>query len=54
MVIGQSGSFQTNGCNQNGVNAAALCNPSDVAVDGVENVYVADTNNSRVLGYDAP
>jgi sugar lactone lactonase YvrE len=54
LVIGQGGSFQTNGCNQNGVNAAALCNPSDVAIDGVENVYGADTSNSRVLGYDAP
>ena len=31
-----------------------LCGPRDVAVDGAGNVYIADTNNNRVLEYDTP
>jgi sugar lactone lactonase YvrE len=31
-----------------------LCTPSGVAVDGANNVYVADLNNNRVLEYNNP
>ena len=31
----------------------SLCGPTGVALDAAGNVYVADTDNSRVLEYDA-
>lgn len=47
-----------NGSLQNAANAVAsassLFYPEGVAVDSFGNVYVADTSNSRVLGYDDP
>ena len=36
------------------LDATALCDPSGVAVDSSYNVYVADTNNNRVLEYNDP
>ncbi len=36
------------------LDATALCNPSGVAVDSSYNVYVADTNDNRVLEYNDP
>jgi sugar lactone lactonase YvrE len=53
-VFGQGGSFITNTCNSGGVSATSLCAPNGVAVDGSGNLYVADTNNNRVLEYDTP
>ena len=53
-VLGQNGSFATSACNQPAISAQSLCNPTDVAVDATNNVYVADTSNSRTLGYDLP
>ena len=55
LVFGQASPF-TGECN-NGIRtptADTLCGPRDVAVDGAGNVYVADTNNNRVLEYDTP
>src|SRR5207247_10009298 len=34
--------------------ADSLCFPQGVAVDGVGNLYVADTDDNRVLKYDTP
>ena len=34
--------------------ATGLCWPTDVAVDGSGNLYIADESNSRVLEYDDP
>jgi sugar lactone lactonase YvrE len=53
-VFGQGGSFTTHNCNLGGVSATSLCFPEGVAVDATGNLYVADTNNSRVLEYDMP
>ncbi|KKL95064.1 hypothetical protein LCGC14_1858370 [marine sediment metagenome] len=54
LVLGQGGSFTSRTCNLGGVSASSLCNPWDVAVDGADNLYVADQGNSRVLEYDSP
>ena len=61
LVIGQSDLLSA-GCNQNRTDAAGnplaaadtLCLPQGVAVDPSGNLYVADSNNFRVLGYSAP
>jgi len=55
LVIGQP-DFASNACNQGATNpaAASLCFPTGVAVDGLGNLYVSDTDNSRVLGYGTP
>ena len=34
--------------------AEGLCFPEGVAVDGSGHLYVADTDNNRVLEYDTP
>jgi hypothetical protein len=56
-VFGQGGSFTTGDCNfdTGGVSASAkdLCDPTGVAVDGGDNLYVADSGNSRVLEYNS-
>ena len=49
-VYGQSG-FTQNGCNSSGVNENSLCYPTDVAVNGAGEVWIADYNNHRVLGF---
>jgi sugar lactone lactonase YvrE len=53
-VLGQGGSFTTNGPNQGGLSANTLWTPYGVAVDAANNLYVADSNNNRVLEYDTP
>jgi hypothetical protein len=54
-VFGQGGSFTTFNCNQSGpASAGTLCDPLGVAVDGDGNVYVADSDNARVLVYLDP
>jgi len=54
LVFGQLGSFTTGQCNQGGIGAGSLCSPTGVVVDSTGNLYVADTGNSRVLGYTNP
>ena len=58
VVFGQGGSFFGNECNLGPSNtpptAATLCAPNHVAVDASNNLYVADTNNNRVLKYNSP
>ncbi|HEX8703602.1 MAG TPA: PKD domain-containing protein [Myxococcaceae bacterium] len=38
-------------CNNGGAGPAALCNPWGVALDAAGNLYVADADNDRVLGF---
>lgn len=52
-VFGQLGSFTTNQPNKNGLNAGSLAWPLGVAVDGLGNLYIADTDNSRALRFMA-
>jgi sugar lactone lactonase YvrE len=52
-VFGQP-DMVSDACNNGGIDAATLCLPGSVSVDDVGNVYIADTGNSRVLGYIQP
>jgi len=53
-VFGQS-NFTSGTSNQGGTpTASTLSTPYDVAVDNANNVYIMDTGNFRVLGYDLP
>ena len=56
LVFGQGGSFTSGACDFDSPNGSAedLCNPSGTAVDVNGNLYVADTQNNRVLEYDQP
>jgi len=53
IVIGQP-DFTSNSCNNGGVKASSLCDPTGVGVDGKGNLYVADYSNHRVLYYKTP
>jgi sugar lactone lactonase YvrE len=54
LVFGQP-NFTSNTANQGGTRSAStLVTPYDVAVDSANNVYIMDTGNIRVLGYDLP
>src|SRR5207249_11576509 len=56
-VFGQDGGFATDTCNNGGVGGNSLGFPTDVAVDGAGDLYVAEGTlfgNNRVLEYDTP
>jgi len=55
LVIGQPDflSYLCNGINDT-ASASTLCDPEGVAVDGSGNLYIADTDNQRVLEYANP
>jgi sugar lactone lactonase YvrE len=53
MVFGQP-DFTTNTPNYPALGAASLSNPGGVALDAAGNLWIADTGNNRVLGYDNP
>ena len=55
LVIGQP-DFNSGGCNMGQISpsASSLCVPFGIAVDGSGNLYVADSQNSRVLEYSTP
>ena len=54
LVIGQS-TFLAGACNRGvATNSGNLCGPVGAAVDAAGNLYVADSQNSRVLEYNAP
>ncbi|MBI3597589.1 MAG: tandem-95 repeat protein, partial [Nitrospirae bacterium] len=53
LVFGQP-NFTSNTCDNGGVTASSLCNPSGVALDSAGNLYVADLTNNRVLEYTSP
>ncbi|HEY1354057.1 MAG TPA: NHL repeat-containing protein [Ktedonobacteraceae bacterium] len=48
-VYGQAGSFTTSTNNKGGVSANSLSHPGGVALDSSNNLYIADSNNNRVL-----
>ncbi len=50
IVFGQPNMF-ANIPNNGGINASTLNNPRGVAIDGSRNLYIVDTDNSRVLRY---
>jgi sugar lactone lactonase YvrE len=56
-ALGQVSNFTSSACNVGGgqnASADTLCSPEDVALDSSNNLYVADTANSRVVEYDSP
>ena len=53
-VFGQAGSFTTTTANKGGVSANSLSGPAGIAFDSVSNLWVADSNNNRVLEYNTP
>jgi sugar lactone lactonase YvrE len=55
-TIGQVGDFSSDNCNTGGgaPTADTLCLPEDVALDHLDNLYVADAGNNRVVEYNAP
>jgi sugar lactone lactonase YvrE len=53
LEIGQP-DFRSTVCNNGGVSAQTLCNPTSVAVDSAGNLYAADHGNNRVLEYSTP
>ncbi|MBI1297268.1 hypothetical protein GC175_20145 [bacterium] len=54
VVFGQMGDFTTGEANKGGISAESLNYPYGLLVDGFGNLYVADSDNNRVLGYAAP
>ena len=52
-VLGQATLF-LNACDAGGESANTLCAPAGLAVDGIGNLFVADTNNRRVIEYNTP
>jgi hypothetical protein len=53
-VFGQFGSFSTGLPNNGGVSANSLQDFNGIGVDNAGNLYVADSNNARVLKYNNP
>jgi sugar lactone lactonase YvrE len=53
-VFGQGGNFTAALANNGGISENSLDSPAGVALDGQGRLYVADTNNNRVLEYDTP
>jgi sugar lactone lactonase YvrE len=54
IVFGQQGDFTANAPNNGGLSADSLANPLGVAVDGSDNLIIADRGNERVLFFQAP
>ena len=58
LVFGQGNDFTAGVCAapgfEQGPSANALCEPSGLALDSSGNLYVADTDNNRVLEYNTP
>jgi hypothetical protein len=53
MVYGQNGSFISNDADHGGLSATSLYQPAGLAVDNGGGLYVADSQNNRVLHYPA-
>ncbi|MGD0120379.1 MAG: hypothetical protein ABSD30_20105, partial [Candidatus Binatus sp.] len=56
VVLGQVGNFTSGSCDVDtgSPDSETLCSPQGVAVDGDNNVWVADTGNNRVVEYSGP
>ena len=50
-VFGQGGNFTSDTTNKGGVSADSLSSPFGVTLDNSGGLYIADTNNNRVLYY---
>lgn len=50
-VYGQLGDFTTGTANKGGISADSLNSPRNCSIDKDDNLYVADTDNNRVLFY---
>ncbi len=50
-ATGGTSEFTTSTCNNGGISANSLCQPSGVTVDPFGSVYITDQANNRVLGY---
>ncbi len=50
-VYGQAGSFSSNTANNGGISADSLNVPGNLALDSINNLYIVDTNNNRMLYY---
>ncbi len=55
-VFGQAGDFTASGCNRGAMapGPSTLCAPAGLTLDVLDNLWVADANNDRVLEYEAP
>lgn len=53
-VFGQLNDMSTNTCNNGGISANSLCRPRFVATNSTGDVFIADTDNQRVLKYNKP
>jgi sugar lactone lactonase YvrE len=53
-VFGQAGSFTTVSANKGGLSANGLSGPAGIALDSLDDLWVADSNNNRVLEYNSP
>jgi len=54
VVFGQMGDFTSGIANKGSISAESLNYPYGLLVDGDGNLYVADSDNNRVLGYAVP
>jgi uncharacterized protein (TIGR03437 family) len=54
VILGQANQFQTFTGGPGTSNSQGLNGPTGIAVDAVGNVYVADSNNNRILRYPTP
>jgi hypothetical protein len=50
-VYGQAGSFSSNSSNNGGTTATSLAQPFNATINSNGNLYVADSNNNRVLEF---
>ncbi|HYG78197.1 MAG TPA: PKD domain-containing protein [Planctomycetota bacterium] len=53
-VFGQGDSFTVNTDNNGGVSARSLSEPNGVYIDAKGTLFIADSNNNRVLAFDRP
>ncbi|MFC1563744.1 beta-propeller fold lactonase family protein [candidate division KSB1 bacterium] len=53
-VFGQGGSFVTGTANNGGISDSSLYQPTAIAFDDSDRVYIADQSNHRILIYDDP
>jgi hypothetical protein len=57
VVWGEGGNMFASHCNvagPAGLSSATLCSPDAVVVDPIGNVYISDSNNSRITAYAPP
>ena len=56
VVFGQGNNLTSSGCNysSNTISADSLCYPTGVQLDALDNLYIADSYNHRVLEFNTP